>query len=59
MSHTGQSAREKGDRALELHEKGVATDAIAARLGLRNLDAVHHAISKARSRREKAKEGVE
>lgn len=47
----------KGDRALKLYEQGVDSRAIAERLGMRDINAVHRLISQVKKRRaEKAGE---
>lgn len=43
----------KGDRALELHEKGIPAAAIAERLGFNSVQAVCVQIQKAKARRAK------
>lgn len=48
----------RNDRALELQQIGVSTDAIAERLGFNSAAQVREAISRAKARREKAGEVV-
>jgi hypothetical protein len=52
---TGHRIFHKGDRALELFEKGLEPSVIAQRLG-GSLDAIHALIKNARARREREAE---
>lgn len=53
----GQKSAGKGDRALELYEKGIDSHAIAERLGIPSLNTVHQLIHQAKARRERVKAG--
>lgn len=50
-----EAGREKGDRALVLHEQGLSRQAIAERLGVKPTN-VNGMIQRARQRREKVTE---